>query len=992
MNKLLTYTFLVIGLVLSLSLNAKAADLYASGTNGTLSYEIYQDGDIYELSLSGTGSGSFSSELSTVLSGLPSNAQLKATIGEGITGEYMSFSNNTNLIEVTLPSTITKIDSTFKGCSNLVTVNITPGSLTKIDYSAFENCTSLQSIVIPEGVTEIQSDAFSGCTSLSNIAFPSNLTKIGYRAFLNCTSLNSVTFSESIQVIESYAYYGCTSLQSVTFPASLIYMGREAFSRCSGLQTVVFDGADCTFDGSLHFSYCSSLTSVTLPSNLTQIAPTMFMLCSSLEQLDVPESVAFVGGSAFFEAGLKELTFGPNTVLSNSPAALAQARELEKLTINGVKSGGYIYDCVSLKELVYTPSELYPSNPPMSAFQNGMNTVEKLTYNCPSATVSSGLQSFTGLKELTICGPVTEVGANFITTAASVEKVYLPSTVTTIGDSAFKGCTGITEITGLDSVSSIGNSAFKSCTSLEEIALPSCSSYGDECFNGCTSLSSFSTDTTSLVLGEKSFKDTTSLLTFPTDKVSSYGISAFENSGLKSVKVPESFTAFPSDLVFKNCNSLHTVTFESSTPSANIDKAFDIDSVVDAYVSEEGLSAYTSACAPYTNWNIIGGHNFSYRASGERIIATCSNVGCVLPNNKIELSISVPASTMYDGFQVVAVPTVAELTPWQTQTGLSTPSISYSLDTESISSMNVAPSEPGEYKAYMSYNISSVDYIATKTFEIKGVTITFDTNGGETVTTCQKIPNSTYGTLPVPLRNGYTFKGWYLENSFESLVDASSNVGTMDHTLYAKWDKKANGSPISNPTPEKEDEEYWPFDDVPVVKGEWRYESVKSVWKAGLMIGTTSNLFSPDDSTTRGMIAMILYNKEGQPSMACASVPYPDVSASAWYCTPISWAQATNVVNGYPNGLFGPKLPATRADIVRILFNYAKANGEDNGKRADLSKFKDYMDVPNYAKEAFEWAVAVDVVKGTDEQMLNPSAYATRVETAALLKRHFELN
>jgi len=47
--------------------------------------------------------------------------------------------------------------------------------------------------------------------------------------------------------------------------------------------------------------------------------------------------------------------------------------------------------------------------------------------------------------------------------------------------------------------------------------------------------------------------------------------------------------------------------------------------------------------------------------------------------------------------------------------------------------------------------------------------------------------NSTYGTLPTPTREGYTFNGWWTATSGGSQKISTSIVTTSDHTLYAKW-------------------------------------------------------------------------------------------------------------------------------------------------------------------------------------------------------------
>ncbi len=46
----------------------------------------------------------------------------------------------------------------------------------------------------------------------------------------------------------------------------------------------------------------------------------------------------------------------------------------------------------------------------------------------------------------------------------------------------------------------------------------------------------------------------------------------------------------------------------------------------------------------------------------------------------------------------------------------------------------------------------------------------------------------TYGELPEPTREGYTFDGWYTEKDGGELVEAGTEVSDKsDHTLYAHW-------------------------------------------------------------------------------------------------------------------------------------------------------------------------------------------------------------
>ena len=73
-------------------------------------------------------------------------------------------------------------------------------------------------------------------------------------------------------------------------------------------------------------------------------------------------------------------------------------------------------------------------------------------------------------------------------------------------------------------------------------------------------------------------------------------------------------------------------------------------------------------------------------------------------------------------------------------------------------------------------------------------TVRFDANGGSVSTASKTVTvGNTYGTLPVPVRNGYTFAGWYTSASSGSVVTSSTKVTkTAAHTLYAHWTKNAD--------------------------------------------------------------------------------------------------------------------------------------------------------------------------------------------------------
>lgn len=177
-----------------------------------------------------------------------------------------------------------------------------------------------------------------------------------------------------------------------------------------------------------------------------------------------------------------------------------------------------------------------------------------------------------------------------------------------------------------------------------------------------------------------------------------------------------------------------------------------------------------------------------------------------------------------------------------------------------------------------------------------------------------------------------------------------------------------------------------PFFDV--VSTDWYSGDVSYVNGKGLMTGVTANGFAPENPATRAQLITILYRMAGSPS--AKTNPFSDVASGVWYDRAVSWAYANGIVNGTGNGQFSPNAPVTREQFAVILQNYAKYKKISVKKTADLFDYHDAGKISGYAKDAMGWANAVDLITGTDQKMLNPQGKATRAQTAAILHRFCE--
>lgn len=66
-------------------------------------------------------------------------------------------------------------------------------------------------------------------------------------------------------------------------------------------------------------------------------------------------------------------------------------------------------------------------------------------------------------------------------------------------------------------------------------------------------------------------------------------------------------------------------------------------------------------------------------------------------------------------------------------------------------------------------------------------TLTFDSNGGSTVASIQRVKGQKWGPLPTPVRNGYTFVGWYNLESGRSYTTTDRTATYDNITVTAKW-------------------------------------------------------------------------------------------------------------------------------------------------------------------------------------------------------------
>lgn len=174
------------------------------------------------------------------------------------------------------------------------------------------------------------------------------------------------------------------------------------------------------------------------------------------------------------------------------------------------------------------------------------------------------------------------------------------------------------------------------------------------------------------------------------------------------------------------------------------------------------------------------------------------------------------------------------------------------------------------------------------------------------------------------------------------------------------------------------------FVDVPA--GAYYYDAVLWAAEGGIVTGTDAVHFSPDASCTRAQLVTFLWRAAGSPVVNYA-MNFNDVDGGAYYAEAVRWAASEKVVEGTTAETFAPDAAVTRAQMVTMLYRFAKAQGMDTTQGGmAIREFDNFDAVPAYALEVVDWAVNAGMLKGDNNRLL-PQDNCTRAQIVTMLYR-----
>ena len=157
------------------------------------------------------------------------------------------------------------------------------------------------------------------------------------------------------------------------------------------------------------------------------------------------------------------------------------------------------------------------------------------------------------------------------------------------------------------------------------------------------------------------------------------------------------------------------------------------------------------------------------------------------------------------------------------------------------------------------------------------------------------------------------------DKEYEDYLDSKrpSHSYSLEEGRVERDDKEdEKNEPVVTP-----EEEAGPFSDVG--KDNPNYDAIIKVYENGWMAGIGDGVFAPNGTLTRGMGAMVLWNKAGCPEPQNVA-PFLDVTSDDWYAKAVAWAYEQGIVAGYGD-VFGPDDALTTEQFERMS---AIANGK----------------------------------------------------------------
>ncbi|MCR5418722.1 MAG: leucine-rich repeat domain-containing protein [Lachnospiraceae bacterium] len=304
------------------------------------------------------GADAFSEEDNLLRVTLPSNLK---KIGQGAFYLCTSLTSDTGVL--TIPDSVNYMQAcntnvgTFTGTAFTKVVIGENSELEWIYNSCFSNMPMLTDLEIKgKKLKYIDTNAFAGNIVLSSVTLPENLLAIGGGAFLDNAALKDITLPSKLRYIDfpydqtssGYGAFQGTGLTSVTIPASVRYIGNHAFACCEKLESFTIEKGDEDVLIGLPNTYHSAVAPDVVGNRLSEDGNTLYDAYNSLD-LTLYNKVDWI-------------TVDQNASIASAAKISDDDVEWPNKIIETGGAGGTFLNCTKLEEMIIPSNVLYVTN------------------------------------------------------------------------------------------------------------------------------------------------------------------------------------------------------------------------------------------------------------------------------------------------------------------------------------------------------------------------------------------------------------------------------------------------------------------------------------------------------------------------------------------------------------------------------------------------------------------------------------------------------
>ena len=229
-------------------------------------------------------------------------------------------------------------------------------------------------------------------------------------------------------------------------------------------------------------------------------------------------------------------------------------------------------------------------------------------------------------------------------------------------------------------------------------------------------------------------------------------------------------------------------------------------------------------------------------------------------------------------------------------------------------------------------------------------TLRYESNGGTKYDSERYRRNTLVELDKQPVREGYTFTGWYADKALTEPIDDIRM--TSNKTVYAGWEKTG--------VPDR-------------LNGDDHFAYI---------IGRDDGLVHPEATITRAEVATIFFRlltDEARAEYLTETSPFHDVAPYAWYATAVATMEAMGIVEGRAPAVFDPDAPITRGEFAAIAARFDSAPYDGADRFTDIGG--------HWAAEYINQAAVKGWVEGQPDGSFAPDRSISRAEAMTLVNR-----